>query len=223
MLLTGFAAVILIVVGVFFIAYKQKKAEPGFVPEKVIRPKVSMLYIVAIFAIGTIGYLGYFALGELPGFLFKHGNIVLPPQIDPQNHATVYGFTQFFPQALGMVIVALAFAVFMWLRPCFGKHRVSFTQANKNNPFAQHQSYFNMVDGIVFSAAALTILLSKAHNGTATATSLSQTNIIIATLGGLFILKEHKPRKEFASILIGLGLVTTGGIVIGLLSTFFPG
>jgi glucose uptake protein GlcU len=79
-----------------------------------------------------------------------------------------------------------------------------------------------MIDGLVFSSAALSILLSKAHNGVATGTSLSQTNIIIATLGGLFILKEHKPKRELICTLIGLGLVVTGGIIIGLLSTFFP-
>jgi glucose uptake protein GlcU len=53
-----------------------------------------------------------------------------------------------------------------------------------------------MIDGLVFSAAALTILLSKSLNGTATATTLSQTNILLATLGGLFILKERKPKRE---------------------------
>ena len=41
-LLVGFMAVILIIVGVFFISYKQKKPEPGFMPEKVIRPKVKL-------------------------------------------------------------------------------------------------------------------------------------------------------------------------------------
>jgi glucose uptake protein/putative ribose uptake protein len=79
-----------------------------------------------------------------------------------------------------------------------------------------------MIDGLIFASAALSILLSKAHNGVATGTSLSQTNIIIATLGGLFILKEHKPKRELSFTLIGLALVVTGGILIGLLTVFFP-
>jgi glucose uptake protein GlcU len=78
-----------------------------------------------------------------------------------------------------------------------------------------------MIDGLIFASAALSILLSKAHNGTATATSLSQTNIIIATLGGLFILKERKPKKELIATLCGLGLVVIGGTIIGLMPTIF--
>jgi glucose uptake protein GlcU len=109
-MITGFAAVILIIVGVICIAYKQKKPEPGFVPEKVIRPKVKLISIVLIFAIGTVGYLGYFALGELPNNLWRFGSsYTIPTNLqDP----TTFGFTQFFPQAMGMVILAILFAFF---------------------------------------------------------------------------------------------------------------
>ncbi|MDR0739770.1 MAG: GRP family sugar transporter [Mycoplasmataceae bacterium] len=219
-MITGFAAIILIIVGVIAIAYKQKTPEPGFVSEKVKRPRINLVYIILIFAIGTVGYLAYFALGELPQHLSDFGlNYQIPEAL---QDSTVYGFTQFFPQAIGMVLLAILFAFYQWFSPCFGKNKISLYRANRNSPFIQSKSYFNMIDGLVFSSAALSILLSKAHNGVATGTSLSQTNIIIATLGGLFILKEHKPKRELICTLIGLGLVVTGGIIIGLLSTFFP-
>jgi glucose uptake protein GlcU len=41
-MLVGFVAIILIIVGVFCIAYKQKTPEHGFIPEKVVRPKVKL-------------------------------------------------------------------------------------------------------------------------------------------------------------------------------------
>lgn len=228
-LLVGFTAVILIVIGVFFISYKQKKPEPGFIPEKVIRPKVKLTYIILIFAIGTLGYLAYFVLGELPTHIYTM-NDIYSHMFNPMNTSVIstnelsifYGFSQFFPQATAMFSMTICFAMFLWLKPCFGKQKVAFKKVVKDCPFAQSRSYFNMIDGLVFSAAALTILLSKSLNGTATATTLSQTNILLATLGGLFILKEHKPKRELWSTIGGLLLVLCGGIMIGLLSTMFP-
>jgi glucose uptake protein GlcU len=110
-MITGFAAVILIIVGVIAIAYKQKTPEPGFIPEKVIRPKVKLSFIILIFLVGTIGYLGYFALGELPNHLDQFGSSYEIP--GDLKDKTLYGFTQFFPQASGMVLVAILFAFFM--------------------------------------------------------------------------------------------------------------
>jgi glucose uptake protein GlcU len=111
-MITGFAAVILIIVGVIAIAYKQKTPEPGFIPEKVIRPKVKLSFIILIFLVGTIGYLGYFALGELPNHLDRFGSSYQVPELFKKDQ-TLYGFTQFFPQASGMVLVAILFAFFM--------------------------------------------------------------------------------------------------------------
>jgi glucose uptake protein GlcU len=166
--------------------------------------------------------LGYFALGELPSKLLDW-HVISGLNPNPVTSPTEYGFVQFFPQTLGMVTVSMMFAFYMWLKPCFGSKRISLREANKNCPFIQSRSYFNMIDGLVFASAALTILLSKAHNGTATATTLSQSNIIIATLGGLFILKERKPKKELASTLSGLTLVVAGAVIVGLLAVMFPG
>jgi glucose uptake protein GlcU len=109
-MITGFAAIILIIVGVIAIAYKQKTPEPGFVSEKVKRPRINLVYIILIFAIGTVGYLAYFALGELPQHLSDFGlNYQIPEAL---QDSTVYGFTQFFPQAIGMVLLAILFAFY---------------------------------------------------------------------------------------------------------------
>ena len=39
---------------------------------------------------------------------------------------------------------------------------------------------------------------------------------IVATLGGLFILKEKKTKKEMAFVIAGVILIALGGILIGI-------
>jgi glucose uptake protein GlcU len=119
-MLVGFTAVILIILGVIFISFKQKKPEPGFTPEKVIRPKVKIPLIILIFAIGTIGYLLYFVLGELPTRIDTIPDIynhMFPQQIAgvaSTEDLNIYcGFSQFFPQATAMFSMTCCFAMFL--------------------------------------------------------------------------------------------------------------
>ena len=53
-------------------------------------------------------------------------------------------------------------------------------------------------------------------NGIATGFTLSQMNVVLATLGSIYILGEKKTRKEMRHVLTGLALVVAGGIMIGL-------
>ena len=41
-------------------------------------------------------------------------------------------------------------------------------------------------------------------------------NVIVATLGGLFILKEKKTKKEMAFVIAGMILIALCGILIGI-------
>ena len=41
-------------------------------------------------------------------------------------------------------------------------------------------------------------------------------NVVLATLGSIYILGEKKTRKEMGYVLTGLALVVAGGIMIGL-------
>jgi glucose uptake protein len=59
-------------------------------------------------------------------------------------------------------------------------------------------------------------MLSNEANGVALGFTLSQMNVIVATLGGMFILHETKTTKETKYTLGGLILVVAGGILIGL-------
>lgn len=111
------------------------------------------------------------------------------------------GFQGFLPQALGMAIVGVIFGL---------------TQTSKTyQPFKEATSYKNIFSGFFFAFAALTYLISAqpSVNGLATGFVLSQTSVIFATIGGIYVLKEQKTKKEMAAVLIGLVLVLVAGSV----------
>ncbi|MFC6176210.1 ribose/proton symporter RbsU [Companilactobacillus huachuanensis] len=119
---------------------------------------------------------------------------------------SVSGFSAFLPQALGMTVVATVFAV--------------ATKGNRaEKPFKTRSSYTNIVSGFFFAFAALTYLISArpSVNGLATGFILSQMNVVIATLGGIYVLHEKKTKKEMGFILSGLVLVVIAGSVTTLL------
>jgi len=118
----------------------------------------------------------------------------------------VSGFSAFLPQALGMAVVATVFAI--------------ATKGNRaEKPFKTKSSYTNIISGLFFAFAALTYLISArpSVNGLATGFILSQMNVVIATLGGIYILHENKTKKEMGFILTGLVLVVIAGSVTTLL------
>ncbi|KRM18521.1 ribose transporter [Companilactobacillus nantensis DSM 16982] len=118
----------------------------------------------------------------------------------------VNAFEAFLPQALGMAVVATIFAV--------------ATKSNRaGKPFQTKSSYTNIISGFFFAFAALTYLISArpSVNGLATGFILSQMNVVIATLGGIYILHEKKTKKEMGYILVGLVLVVIAGSVTTLL------
>ncbi|HCD07956.1 ribose/proton symporter RbsU [Companilactobacillus crustorum] len=124
----------------------------------------------------------------------------------PQAFKHLDGFQAFLPQALGMAVVATIFAV-------------ATKQNRTEKPFKTKSSYTNIISGFFFAFAALTYLISArpSVNGLATGFILSQMNVIIATLGGIYILHEGKTKKEMAFIVSGLVLVVIAGSVTTLL------
>ncbi len=67
-----------------------------------------------------------------------------------------------------------------------------------------------MLPGLLFAAASLTYILSASRNGIATGFVLSQLSVVISTLGGIFLLKESKTRRELIATIIGLILIVVG-------------
>lgn len=106
------------------------------------------------------------------------------------------GWSVILPQAIGMVLggVLLTF---------------------RHKPFNRYAAY-NMLTGLLWGAGNLGLLLSLPRAGVATSFSLSQTGIIISTLGGIFILHEKKSKKQIIFVIFGCVLVIAGGVLLGI-------
>lgn len=78
------------------------------------------------------------------------------------------------------------------------------------------KTWQNMATGVCFAIANLGIIFSNEINGVAVGYTISQLNVVISTLGGLWILHEAKTPKEVRFIITGVILVVAGGVMIGI-------
>lgn len=105
------------------------------------------------------------------------------------------GWSAIFPQAIGMVIGASSLTL-------------------RYKPFTKY-ALRNILTGILWATGNLGLLLSIPKNGVATSFSLSQTGIIISTLGGIFLLGEKKTKRQIIFVIIGCILIIAGGVILG--------
>ncbi|WP_071131867.1 GRP family sugar transporter [Enterococcus timonensis] len=103
------------------------------------------------------------------------------------------------PQAVGMVIGALVFA----------GGKVKFEKVVLKN----------MASGLLWGTGNIFMLSAMKLIGLAVSFSLSQTGIIISTLGGIYILGEKKTKLEMRYIISGCLLVIVGGMLLGYLKS----
>lgn len=99
------------------------------------------------------------------------------------------------PQSVGMLVGAVALS--------FGK--ISYDKYVLRN----------LTSGLLWGIGNICLLLSIQSIGLAVGFSLSQMGIIISTLGGIFLLGEHKTKKELVYVILGCLLVIFGGILLG--------
>lgn len=86
----------------------------------------------------------------------------------------------------------------------------------ESKAFSEILTYKYILMGIFFSIGSFFYLRSIFLLGIAVSFSLSQMNVVIATLGSIAIKKEHKTTKEWFSIIVGLTLVIVGGVIVSL-------
>ncbi|CDQ20730.1 glucose uptake protein [Halobacillus karajensis] len=108
---------------------------------------------------------------------------------------SIDGWTAVLPQSVGMVVGAVFLSI-------------------KEKPFSKY-TLRNLIPGFMWAAGNLALLLSIPRVGTATSFSLSQTGIIISTLGGIFLLGEKKTKKQMIFVIIGCVLIIIGGVMLG--------
>lgn len=149
----GFLALLVILIGARMTVWTETKQQEY---SKNLRSAVLLLLV------GEIGYWVYSAA---------------PQATD------IGGFKAFLPQAIGMVIVAVIYALM---------------NMSKGNAFKEKVSWQQIISGFFFAFAALTYLISAQPNmnGLATGFVLSQTSVVLATLTGIFFLKSEKNIKR---------------------------
>lgn len=160
----GFLALLVILIGARMTVWTETKQQEY---SKNLRSAVLLLLV------GEIGYCIYSAA---------------PQATD------IGGFKAFLPQAIGMVIVAVIYALM---------------NMSKGNAFKEKVSWQQIISGFFFAFAALTYLISAQPNmnGLATGFVLSQTSVVLATLTGIFFLNQKKTSKELMITIVGLVLI----------------
>lgn len=122
----------------------------------------------------------------------------------------VDSFQILLPQALFMVASTIIISVFICK-----KDSTDGVFGSEEGVFGK-KSWQNMLTGVLWSIANIAVLFSNQENGVAVGWTLANMNLIVATLGGLFILHEKKTPKELKFVICGMVLVATGGILIGI-------
>ena len=160
----GFLALLVILIGARMTVWTETKQQEY---SKNLRSAVILLLV------GEIGYWIYSAA---------------PQATD------IGGFKAFLPQAIGMVIVAVIYALM---------------NMSKGTAFKEKVSWQQIISGFFFAFAALTYLISAQPNmnGLATGFVLSQTSVVLATLTGIFFLNQKKTSKELMITIVGLVLI----------------
>lgn len=105
------------------------------------------------------------------------------------------GWAAIVPQAIGMGTGA--FLITLRRRP-YNKYAVR-----------------NILTGLIWGTGNLGLLLALPLVGVATSFSLSQTGIVISTIGGLFFLNERKSKKQVIMVLLGCLFIIAGGVLLG--------
>ncbi|MEB8095098.1 ribose transporter RbsU [Staphylococcus caprae] len=160
----GFVALIVILIGARMTVWTEKSEQEY---------SQNLRKAVILLLIGEIGYWVYSAA---------------PQATD------IGGLKAFLPQAIGMVLVAVIYALM---------------NMQKGNAFKEAVSWKQIISGFFFAFAALTYLISAQPNmnGLATGFVLSQTSVVLATLTGIFFLNQKKTPQELMITIVGLVLI----------------
>ncbi|MBP3038439.1 glucose transporter GlcU [Bacillaceae bacterium Marseille-Q3522] len=108
----------------------------------------------------------------------------------------ISGWEALFPQAIGMVIGGLVLTA-------------------KHKPFNMY-TVKNIIPGLFWAAGNMFLFLSQPKVGVATSFTLSQMGIVIATLGGIFIIGEKKTKRQLIGIFKGIVLIVISAILLGI-------
>lgn len=115
------------------------------------------------------------------------------------NAAGMDALAVILPQSAGMLIGGILFSV---KQDVLNKYTVR-----------------NLITGLLWAVGNIFMLISMKNVGLAVSFSLSQTGIIISTLGSIWLLGEKKTKREFRYVVMGCILVIIGGVLLGYLKS----
>ena len=117
------------------------------------------------------------------------------PKIPVVRHVDSVGV--FLPEMLGILLGAIIYEA--------ATHQLG--------AFKQKAQYTNIWNGLSWGLAALIYIFAARQIGVTQAFVFTQLNVIIGTLGGIFILHEEKTRLEMRFTVIGIFLIIIGSIM----------
>ncbi|MEE1296097.1 MAG: GRP family sugar transporter [Bifidobacterium sp.] len=151
----------------------------------------------------TLGFMMYFLF---PNLLHQTGFIPEAVYEAPDGNSLYYMCAVILPQAVGMVITALAIVILV-------DRDASLIFARKTG--------LNILNGLVWATGNVLIFISAANPavGQAIATTFSQLGVVVSTYGGIVFLHERKTRRQMVLIAIGTVCIVVGAVLMGLYTT----
>lgn len=84
-----------------------------------------------------------------------------------------------------------------------------------NHQTSKRYTIRNIIPGVVWAIGNLFLFFSQPKVGVATSFSFSQLLVIVSTLGGIFLLKERKDKRQLVGIGLGIILIVAAAFVLG--------
>jgi len=84
-----------------------------------------------------------------------------------------------------------------------------------NHQTSKKYTLKNIIPGVVWAIGNLFLFFSQPKVGVATSFSFSQLLVIVSTLGGIFILKEKKDKRQMRGIWAGIVLIIVAAFILG--------
>ncbi|MCD8915793.1 GRP family sugar transporter [Staphylococcus simulans] len=84
-----------------------------------------------------------------------------------------------------------------------------------NHQTSKRYTIRNIIPGVVWAIGNLFLFFSQPKVGVATSFSFSQLLVIVSTLGGIFLLKERKDKRQLIGIGLGIILIVAASFVLG--------
>lgn len=190
----GVLSIALVTGGALLTTVRDKNAPAETNPERDFKGGVSAVIV------STLAFMMYFVL---PNLLNKWGYI--SDAVHNQNNGLDYMTAIVAPQSVGQILGALLIVAFYF---------------KETNNIMKSGTARQVITGLVWALGNVFMFISTGNPdvGQATATTLSQTGIIVGTFGAIFILGEHKTKRQMGYILLGTVLVIVGAILISKLS-----